>query len=113
MRKAMTVVLQENERFYFGGPHRSLGRLYHQAPGWPISIGKKGKAMDHLERAVQIGPSFFHNRIFFAELLIDVGKKKQAREHLDFIIETPVNPDHKIEDGNYQKQARKLRAKLF
>jgi tetratricopeptide (TPR) repeat protein len=113
MHKAMTVVLEENERFYFGGPHRSLGRLYHQAPGWPISIGKKGKAMTHLERAVQIGPNFFHNRVLFAELLIDVGKKKQAGEHLDFVLDSPLNPDHKIEDGNYQRQARALRTKLF
>lgn len=113
MRKALMVVLQENERFYFGGPHRTLGRLYHQAPGWPISIGKKGKAMDHLERAVEIAPDFLHNRLFLAELLLDVGKKKEAREHLDFILEKPVNPDHQIEDGNYRKQARKMRSKLF
>ena len=113
MRKSMEIVLQVNERFYFGGPHRALGRLFHQAPGWPISIGKKAKALDHLERAVEIGPNFFHNRLFLAELYIDIHKKKQAKEQLDYLIDPPLNPDHAIEDGAYQRQARKLRTRLF
>lgn len=113
MRKAMEVVLHENEKFYFGGPHRALGRLYHQAPGWPISIGKKTKAAEHLERAVELAPNFFHNRLWLAEFYLDVGKKPKAREHLEWLINTPLHPDHKIEDGDYQEHARKLNNKFF
>jgi len=113
MRKAMEIVLKENERFFFAGPHRVLGRLYHQAPGWPISIGKKTKAAEHLERAVELAPSFFHNRLFLAEFYLDVGKKEKAREHVNWMVETPLHPDHQIEDGEYKDQAVKLRNKFF
>lgn len=113
MHNAMQVVLKENEKFFFAGPHRALGRLYHQAPGWPISIGKKAKAAEHLERAVQLAPHYFLNRLFLAELLLDIGKKKQSKEHLQYLIDTPLHPDHAIEDGDYQSQARAMYSKLF
>ena len=54
MKKSYEIVLKENEKFFFAGPHRALGRLYHMAPGWPISVGNKTKALHHLEKAVEI-----------------------------------------------------------
>ena len=113
MRKSMEIVLKENENFYFAGPHRVLGRLYHQAPGWPISIGNKSKASDHLERAVKLAPTFFHNRLYLAEFYLDVGKKPKAKEHLEWILATPIHPDHIKEDGEYREHAEQLNAKFF
>jgi tetratricopeptide (TPR) repeat protein len=113
MRRAMEVVLQENERFFFAGPHRALGRLYHQAPGWPVSIGSKTKAVDHLERGVELSPAFFCNRIYLAEFLLDIGKKAEARRHLEFVVSTPVNPAHQREDGDYQRLAQRLLDKIL
>jgi hypothetical protein len=112
MRKAVQIVLEQNEKFFFAGPHRMLGRLYHQAPGWPISIGSKAKAAEHLERSVSLAPTFLNNRLFLAEFYLDVGKKPQAREQIDFILGATLNPDHQIEDGGFQQEARKLRSLL-
>jgi tetratricopeptide (TPR) repeat protein len=112
-RKSMSIVLDVNERFFFGGPHRGLGRLYHQAPGWPISVGNKAKAADHFERAVEIAPDFIHNRLLLVELYLDVGKKSQAREHLEWILKVPIKPEHRIEDGEYRSQAERLYRKFF
>ena len=103
-RKSMEIVLKENENFYFGGPHRALGRLYHQAPGWPISIGNKSKATEHLERAVQLAPDFFNNRVYLSELYIDIGKKDKAKEHLDWLAKQEPKPDHAIEDTPYKEK---------
>ncbi len=107
-RKSMEIVLKENENFFFAGPHRALGRLYHQAPGWPISIGNKNKAGEHLEKCVKIAPNFFANRLHLAEFLLDVGKKDQAREHLEWARETACNPGHEKEDGVFKEQAEQL-----
>jgi len=107
-KKSMEVVLKENENFFFAGPHRAIGRLYHQAPGWPISIGSKSRAAEHLEKCVELAPNFFNNRIYLAELLIDLGKKDSAKEHLQWCIDTPLNPRHEREDGVYKDQAKKL-----
>lgn len=113
MKRSMEIVVQENERFFFAGPHRALGRLYHQAPGWPISIGSKSKALEHLERAVKLAPAFFHNRLYLAELYVDLHKRDKAKEQLDWLISSALNPDHAVEDGHYQAQAYKLRETYF
>ncbi len=113
MKQAMELVLKSNERFFFAGPHRALGRLYHQAPGWPLSVGSKSKAADHLERSVALAPEFLHNHLFLAELYLDTGEKKKAKAQLDWILDAPVNAEHANEDGGYKAHARKLRGKFF
>ncbi len=112
MHRALTIALDIDEHFYHAGPHRTSGRLFHKAPGWPISIGDKKKARHHLERAVEIAPDFFHNRIFLAELFLTLRDKARAREQLDWLIAATADPAHAREDEPYQRQARKLRAKL-
>lgn len=49
------------------GPDRSLGLLYLEAPGWPISIGSHARARLHLEAAVRGDPGFPENRLSLAE----------------------------------------------
>jgi tetratricopeptide (TPR) repeat protein len=53
----------------FAGPDRSLGLLYRDAPGWPASIGHKGKAREHLNHAVRLHPEFPDNQLALAETL--------------------------------------------
>ncbi|MBE7412090.1 MAG: tetratricopeptide repeat protein [Leptospiraceae bacterium] len=113
LRKSMEVVLKENENFYFAGPHRALGRLYHQAPGWPISIGSKSKALEHLEKAVQIAPEFFNNRVFLAELYIDIGKKDKAKEHLEWLSKAEPKQEHKNEDLPYKEKGMQILKSYF
>lgn len=112
-KKSMEVVLQENESFFFAGPHRALGRLFHQAPGWPISVGNKNKAAEHLERAVELAPEFFNNRSFLAELYLDMGKKDQAKEHLQYLVDRQPKPDHAIEDTMYRNYAVEALQRFF
>lgn len=107
-RKSMEIVLKENERFFFAGPHRALGRLFQQAPGWPISIGNKNKAADHLERAVELEPDFFVNRLYLAEYYVEMGKRDKAREQLEWCAKRELNPLHVREDGVYKDQAAAL-----
>ena len=38
------------------GPLRFLGKLYLTAPAWPVSVGSPEKAIDYLERAVELSP---------------------------------------------------------
>ena len=109
----MDVVLKENEMFFFAGPHRALGRLFHQAPGWPISVGNKLKAVEHLERAVELAPEFFNNRSFLAELYLDMGRKDKAREHLEYLVGQQPKSDHAIEDSNYRNYAVEALQRFF
>jgi hypothetical protein len=49
------------------GPARTLGELYFQAPGWPLSIGSKDLAREWLERAAALAPGYPENLLNLAE----------------------------------------------
>lgn len=59
-----------DEKLDFGGPDRSLGLLYLDAPGWPISIGNRLKALEHLNRALELGPEFPENHLCVMEAFV-------------------------------------------
>lgn len=59
-----------DSKFDHGGPDRSLGILYMEAPGWPTSVGNKNKASKHLELAVSIDPKYPDNLISLMEAYV-------------------------------------------
>jgi hypothetical protein len=69
-------------RFDHAGPARTLGELYFQAPGWPLSVGNKHKAREWLERAVALAPEFPENHLNLAEA--------QLKWHLHEAFETTM-----------------------
>ncbi|NLH74120.1 MAG: hypothetical protein GX456_13770 [Verrucomicrobia bacterium] len=67
MELALKRALELDASFDYAGPDRSLGLLYLQAPGWPISIGDRRKARRHLEQAVKRSPDYPENRLCLME----------------------------------------------
>ena len=108
IKEAAEKALELDENYFYGGSYRILGRLYHKAPGFPFSIGNTKKAVEYLEKAVEIGPKFFLNRLFLAEVYISNRDKKKAKEQLEFIVNAPSNKNHEIEDEDYKQQAQTL-----
>ena len=70
-------------RFNHAGSDRSLGMLYRDAPGWPISVGSKKKARTHLANAVKLDPDYPENRIVRLESAIEWDDEKLLRSDLD------------------------------
>ena len=108
IKTAAERVIELDESYFYGGPWRVLGRLYHKAPGFPFSVGSNKKAIECLEKAVELGPRFFLNHLFLAEVYISNRDKAKAREHLEWILETPPNKNHEIEDEGYKREAESL-----
>ncbi|MCB1124983.1 MAG: hypothetical protein KDM81_00695, partial [Verrucomicrobiae bacterium] len=69
-----------DKSFDHGGPDRTLGLLYRDAPGWPLSVGNRKKARQHLEAAAAIAPDYFENRLNLLESLVDWREKSAALE---------------------------------
>jgi tetratricopeptide (TPR) repeat protein len=67
MEHAFKRALELDVGFDYAGPDRSLGLLYLQAPGWPVSIGDRRKARRHLEHAVKQSPDYPDNRLCLIE----------------------------------------------
>lgn len=62
----------------FSGPARSLGLLYLDAPGWPVSIGSNGKARFYLREAVKGNPDFPENRFCLIEAYLRWNERTNA-----------------------------------
>jgi tetratricopeptide (TPR) repeat protein len=74
-------------KFDFGGPDRNLGLLYHQAPGWPMSIGSKAKARAHLQKALKLAPDYPENLLNLIEANLDWGDKNGALREMKLLDE--------------------------
>lgn len=112
IKTCLDRVLAIDESYFYGGPWRVLGRLYHKAPGFPISIGNTKKAIECLERAVSFGPKFFLNHLFLAEACLTAAEKQKAREHLEWIVNAPLNKNHEIEDAKIKEDAGRLLSEI-
>ncbi|MEZ5308836.1 MAG: hypothetical protein R2684_16950 [Pyrinomonadaceae bacterium] len=113
IREKAELAIGIDESYFYGGPWRVLGRLFHKAPGFPISIGDKYKAEECLEKAIGFGPNFYLNHLFMAELQISRREKERARQELEWILNAPLNRNHEIEDQVYKDQAEALLTREF
>ncbi len=112
IKEAAERAIALDANYFYGGPWRVIGRLYHKAPGFPFSIGNTKKGIECLEKAVELGPRFYLNRLFLAEAYISNRDKAKAKEHLEWILKAPLNKNHEIEDEGYKRDAELLMEKL-
>ena len=71
-----TAKLDEN--FDYAGPDRNLGALYRDAPGWPLSLGSRAQARQHLLRAVSLHPEYPENHLNLIESYLKWNNRSQA-----------------------------------
>lgn len=67
MQGAWEKAIELDPLYDHAGPHRALGILYRDAPGWPVSIGSKAKARWHLLKAVELAPGYPGNQLSLLE----------------------------------------------
>ncbi len=97
-----------DETYDQAGVHRVLGRIYFEAPSWPISVGDKKKSLQHLTTAVRLAPNYSTNHLYLAETLLDEGNRSQARLELEKVLQdgqTALHPQALKDD---RQEARRL-----
>jgi hypothetical protein len=72
-----------DEHFDYAGPERSLGLLYRDAPGWPVSIGSRYKARQWLERAAELAPHYPENHLNLVESYLQWHDQTSANRELE------------------------------
>ncbi|MBM4273723.1 MAG: tetratricopeptide repeat protein [Deltaproteobacteria bacterium] len=115
-RKLLPRILEElhqaldlDQVYDRAGAHRVLGRIYFEAPGWPLSVGNMEKSLEHLTKAVQLAPEVSTNHLYLAETLIRLGKYDQARQELEATLQAPR---HAIQPGGLAEDRRRARQLL-
>jgi tetratricopeptide (TPR) repeat protein len=94
------------------GAHRVLGRIYYEAPGWPLSVGDMQKSRQHLQAAVRLSPATSTNHLYLAETLSRLNEAGLARQELAQVLKSTrgaVKPQDLEED---RREARRLLAEM-
>jgi hypothetical protein len=82
MERAFKKALELEAGFDYAGPDRCLGLLYRDAPGWPISVGSRPKARQHLEQARDRASGYPDNQLNLLEAWLKWGEKRKAQSEL-------------------------------
>ena len=112
MEKHGNKSIELDETYFQAAPLRLMGRFYHQAPGWPIGSGDTNKAIQILERAVQLGPDFLYNHVYLADAYLSKRRKDEARALLEDVLSRPVSEKYPMHHEMVVAEAKAIMAKL-
>lgn len=76
MEREWLVTLALDPHCDYAGADRNLGLLYRDTPGFPISIGSRAKAEEHLRHAVELDPEYPENHLN----LIETDRKRHPAD---------------------------------
>lgn len=80
-----------------------MGMMFEELP-WVMG-GDSRAALDYLQRAVAVDPSYVHARLDLAKAYLKRKNVASARRELHSILETSFTP---VEQGQHEKEARAL-----
>ena len=110
IKDELATVLRLNPGFLRGSADRALGRWYARVPR--LFGGNKKEAEAHLRKSLTYDPTSTSSHYFLAELLLDDGRKEEARAEASKVLEAPPDPEWEPENQDYKMQARAFLAKL-
>jgi len=88
-KKALERAVEIDRTYHAAGPLRVLARLQHKLPR-PLG-GGHARARINFEQAVKLAPANTVTRIYFAELLTDIGDETAARAQLEAVLHAPID----------------------
>jgi tetratricopeptide (TPR) repeat protein len=110
IKDQLETVLRLDPAFMQGSADRALGRWYFEVPG--LFGGSNTKAEAHLRASLKYDEQSTVSHFFLAELLLDEGRKDEARVELQKVLDAAVDPEWAPEDNDYKTRARALLRKL-
>jgi tetratricopeptide (TPR) repeat protein len=110
IKEELETVLRLDPGFQQGSADRALGRWYFKVPS--LFGGSHKEAEAHLRASLGYNPNSTASHFFLAEVLLDDGRRDEARGELQKIIDAPIDPDWAPEDRDFKEKARSLLASL-
>lgn len=106
MKNALDRVLELDEDY--ADAYWVLSQLYHEAPGFPLSIGSKKLALENAQIALNLDPDNVEFQLQLAKALEYNGDKRAAVETLNELLTMPALKD----EPKIKKEAEELLAQL-
>lgn len=106
LQQAMERVLEIDDQY--ADAYFVLSSLYDQAPGWPISVGNRNKALEMIEIALELDPDNPSYLVQLAKVLVSHRRRDEALQVLSAAF---AHPEMEI-DQILRSDAEKLLAEL-
>lgn len=112
-KELLESALQLDETALGGSAHTTLGSLYYQVPGWPLSFGSDEKAERHLEAALAINPDGIDPNFFYGDYLLHMKRYPQAINALEHALEAPPRPGRELADAGRRQETKAALAEAY
>jgi tetratricopeptide (TPR) repeat protein len=110
IKEELETVLRVDPRFQQGSADRALGRWYFKVPS--LFGGSHKDAEAHLRASLSYNPNSTASHFFLVEVLLDDGRKDEARAELQKVLDAPIDPEWAPEDQDFKEKARSTLASL-
>jgi tetratricopeptide (TPR) repeat protein len=105
-RKTLEAAIAIDPDALDGSAYTSLGSLYYQVPGWPLSFGDEKQAEEFLRKALAINPDGIDQNYFFGDFLMEQGERKRAMIYLNNALKASPRPGRELADEGRRKEIR-------
>ena len=110
IREAMTSVIEIDPGYQGASAYDILGQIELNTR---LFGGKASKAVEYLEKALELEKNNSNIRLHLAQAYLDVNKTELAREQLQYILKMEPNPDYIPEHKQNVAEAQKLLKSRF
>jgi tetratricopeptide (TPR) repeat protein len=110
IKDELEAVLKTDRAWQEGSADRALGEWYFKVPRF--AGGSNKLAEEHLRAALAYNPQSVSTLYFLAEVVADGGRKAEARQLLQQVLDAPIDHDWTPEDRNFKEKAAALLKQL-
>ncbi len=111
-RELLEHAITIDETALGGSAHASLGSLYYQVPGWPISFGSNEKAEHHLKAALEINPDGIDPNYFYGDYLMSRKQYDKAASVLKHALEAAPRAGRELADAGRRQEIKAALAEV-
>lgn len=110
IRDAMNKVIEIQPDYEGASAYDALGRIELETG---MLGGKPEKAIEYLEKGLEINKNNDYIRLHLAQAYLAIDKKAEAKKLLEEIVNGEPEPEYKVEHDEILKDAKKLLEKRF
>jgi tetratricopeptide (TPR) repeat protein len=103
-RKSLEKAMSIDPEALNGSAYTSLGTLYFNVPGWPVGFGNDKKAVQLLERALELNPDGIDPNYFYADYLRQQKEYERAEQYFLKAQSAPARAGRELADAGRQKE---------
>lgn len=111
-RKDFEAVIAVQPSTLEGSALTSLGSLYYQVPGWPLSFGSDEKAQEYLSAGLKLNPNGIDPNYFYGDFLFKRKDYAGAERALRKALSAPDRPNRGLADRGRRQEIEALLAQI-